>query len=99
MRTAGRCPPESVTWPTPGTFVYQVKSDDTVAIRVIETGATDGERIAITKGLALGEEVVIDGVDRLRDGAKAEVPERASAATAESSRKGGKGERRGKSGE
>jgi multidrug efflux system membrane fusion protein len=54
----------------PGTFVYLVKSDDTVTIRVVETGATDGEKIAITKGLEVGDQVVIDGVDRLRDGAK-----------------------------
>ena len=54
----------------PGTFVYLVKADDTVAIRVVETGATDGEKIAVTKGLEVGDQVVIDGVDRLRDGAK-----------------------------
>jgi multidrug efflux system membrane fusion protein len=58
----------------PGTFVYLVKADDTVGIRVIETGATDGEKIAITKGLEVGEQVVIDGVDRLRDGAKIRRP-------------------------
>jgi multidrug efflux system membrane fusion protein len=34
----------------PGTFVYLVKADDTVAIRVVETGVTDGEKIAVTKG-------------------------------------------------
>jgi multidrug efflux system membrane fusion protein len=58
----------------PGTFVYLVKADDTVAIRVIETGATDGEKIAVVKGLEVGEQVVIDGVDRLRDGAKIRRP-------------------------
>ncbi|MBS0525146.1 MAG: MdtA/MuxA family multidrug efflux RND transporter periplasmic adaptor subunit [Proteobacteria bacterium] len=60
----------------PGTFVYFVKADDTVGIRVIETGASDGEKIAITKGLAVGDEVVVDGVDRLRDGAKIRRPGR-----------------------
>ena len=54
----------------PGTFVYLVKPDDTVEIRVVETGATDGEKIAVVKGLAIGDQVVIDGTDRLRDGAK-----------------------------
>jgi multidrug efflux system membrane fusion protein len=58
----------------PGTFVYLVKADDTVAIRVVETGATDGDKIAVTKGLEVGEQVVIDGVDRLRDGAKIRRP-------------------------
>ncbi|MBX9943068.1 MAG: MdtA/MuxA family multidrug efflux RND transporter periplasmic adaptor subunit, partial [Reyranella sp.] len=54
----------------PGTFVYLVKPDETVEIRVVDLGATDGERVAITKGLQVGDLVVIDGTDRLRDGAK-----------------------------
>jgi multidrug efflux system membrane fusion protein len=58
----------------PGTFVYRVKPDDTVEVRVVETGATDGEKIAIVKGLAIGDEVVIDGTDRLRDGSKIRRP-------------------------
>jgi multidrug efflux system membrane fusion protein len=66
----------------PGTFVYLAKADDTVEIRVVELGATDGEKVAILKGLKVGDQVVIDGVDRLRDGArirKPTVPPRASA--------------------
>src|SRR5262249_2634416 len=58
----------------PGTFVYRVKPDDTVEIRVVETGATDGEKIAVLKGLAIGDDVVVDGTDRLRDGAKIRRP-------------------------
>lgn len=58
----------------PGTYVYQVMADDTVHVQVIETGATDGEKIAVTKGLVVGDQVVIDGVDRLRDGAKVRKP-------------------------
>jgi len=57
-----------------GTFVYIAKADDTVAIRNVETGATDGEKVAVTSGLQIGEQVVIDGVDRLRDGAKIRRP-------------------------
>lgn len=58
----------------PGTFVYLVKPDETVEIRVVDLGATDGERVAITKGLQVGDLVVIDGTDRLRDGAKIRRP-------------------------
>src|SRR6266446_10545212 len=47
------------------TFVYLVKADDTVEIRKIETAATDGEKIAVTSGLEVGDQVVIDGTDRL----------------------------------
>ena len=58
----------------PGTFVYLAKADDSVEIRVVELGATDGEKVAILKGLQVGDQVVIDGVDRLRDGAKIRKP-------------------------
>lgn len=58
----------------PGTFVYLAKADDSVEIRVVELGATDGEKVAILKGLRVGDQVVIDGVDRLRDGAKIRRP-------------------------
>lgn len=58
----------------PGTFVYKVQADETVKVQVIETGVTDGTNIAVTKGLAIGDQVVTDGVDRLRDGAKVRKP-------------------------
>ena len=38
----------------PGTFVYHVKADETVEIRVVELGESDGETVAITKGLEIG---------------------------------------------
>src|SRR5580692_2043196 len=58
----------------PGTYVYLVKADDTVAIKVVALGVTDGEKVQITSGLEIGDEVVIDGTDRLRDGAKIRRP-------------------------
>jgi multidrug efflux system membrane fusion protein len=66
----------------PGTFVYLAKADDTVEIRVVELGATDGEKVAILKGLKVGDQVVIDGVDRLRDGARIRKPMPAPRASA-----------------
>ncbi len=54
----------------PGTYVYLVKADDTVEIRVVALGVSDGEKVQITSGLQPGDQVVIDGTDRLRDGAK-----------------------------
>ncbi len=56
-----------------GPFVYIVNADETVSVRQIKTGPVDGERTAILSGLKPGEHVVIDGVDRLRDGAKVAV--------------------------
>ena len=54
----------------PGTFIYVVKSDRTVAVQKVKLGPTDGQRIAILSGLQPGESIVVDGTHRLRDGAK-----------------------------
>ena len=55
-------------------FVYIVNPDHTVTMRTVVTGPTDGNNIAITKGLSAGETVVTDGADQLRDGAKVLLP-------------------------
>jgi multidrug efflux system membrane fusion protein len=50
-----------------------VQPDDTVAIRTVKTGPAQGERISIQSGLTPGDRVVVDGTDRLRDGAKINI--------------------------
>ncbi len=57
----------------PGTFVYLVKPDRTATVQKVKLGPSDGQRIAILSGLQPGDSVVIDGADRLRDGAKITV--------------------------
>ena len=59
-----------------GTYVYAVNPDSSVNLRVITLGTADGERVAVASGLKEGERVVVDGADRLRDGAKVEVIDR-----------------------
>ncbi|HWW49583.1 MAG TPA: MdtA/MuxA family multidrug efflux RND transporter periplasmic adaptor subunit [Xanthobacteraceae bacterium] len=54
----------------PGTFAYLINPDDTVSVRKITLGVTDGDRAEVDSGLSPGDRVVIDGADRLRDGAK-----------------------------
>jgi membrane fusion protein, multidrug efflux system len=60
----------------PGSYVYVVNPDSTVSVRVIKPGPIEGERAAVLSGLDLGETVVSDGVDRLYDGAKVQLPEK-----------------------
>jgi multidrug efflux system membrane fusion protein len=57
---------------TQGTFVYVMKPDQTVTVRQIKTGPAQGDAIAIDTGLAPGEIIVVDGTDKLREGAKVE---------------------------
>jgi len=64
---------------TPGTFVYVVGDDSTVGIRKVTVGATNGDTVAIAAGLKVGERVVVDGTDKLRDGSKVETPAEAPA--------------------
>ncbi len=54
----------------PGTFVYLINADSTVSVRPVKLGVTDGDRVEILSGLAVGDRIVIDGADKLRDGAK-----------------------------
>jgi membrane fusion protein, multidrug efflux system len=57
----------------PGTFVYLVNADSTVSVRKIDLGVTDGDRVEVRSGLQPGDKIVIDGADKLRDGAKINV--------------------------
>jgi len=54
----------------PGTYVYLVNSDQTVSVRKVTLGPGDANNIAITSGLKPGDSVVVDGADKLKDGAK-----------------------------
>ncbi|MEA3192200.1 MAG: rane fusion protein multidrug efflux system [Betaproteobacteria bacterium] len=56
-----------------GLFVYVVRPDNTVTQRVVKLGPAEGLRVAVNEGLAAGEVVVVDGMDRLRPGAPVEV--------------------------
>lgn len=66
-------PPAAVLRGTKGYYVYVVGKDSQVMSRVIKPGPVDGNWMAVEGELHAGERVVIDGVDRLREGAKVEV--------------------------
>ena len=73
LHDADIVPSSAIQRGAPGTFVYVVKPDRTVAVQKVKLGPTDGHQIAILSGLQPGESVVIDGTDRLRDGGKVTV--------------------------
>jgi multidrug efflux system membrane fusion protein len=73
-----------------GMFVYVVKDDRTVTLREVKTGATEADATVIESGVEPGELVVVDGMDRLREGARVELP----AAEKGAARKGGDPERK-----
>lgn len=82
IKNATIVPTSAVLNGSSGSFVYVVKPDNTVTVRNVKTGPVDGERTSIKSGLQVGERVVIDGSDRLKEGAKIAIPaERAKAAS------------------
>jgi len=62
-----------------GTFVYLVQPDSTVTARTVQLGATEGEKVRVLGGLQPGDQVVIDGADRLKEGTAVEVQTAAEA--------------------
>jgi multidrug efflux system membrane fusion protein len=75
-RGATIIPAAAILRGTVGAFVYVVKEDNSVAVRKIKPGTAEGLNSAVEDGLAPGEIVVVDGHDKLRDGAKVEVASR-----------------------
>jgi multidrug efflux system membrane fusion protein len=82
-----------------GEFVYVVKppaggagENPTVSIQRITLGPKEGERVAVTNGLAPQAQVVLEGVDQLTEGAKVEiVPEGGAPAGPPTGRRRGAG--------
>ncbi|WP_083742013.1 MdtA/MuxA family multidrug efflux RND transporter periplasmic adaptor subunit [Bradyrhizobium mercantei] len=72
----------------PGTFVYLVNADSTVSVRPVKLGVTDGDRVEVLSGLTQGDRIVIDGADKLREGAKVVVRSAADAANPAGAAKG-----------
>jgi multidrug efflux system membrane fusion protein len=63
-------PAQTVQSGSTGQYVYVIKSDNTVERRDIEVAAVQDGIAVVTKGLELGEKVVVDGQYRLTNGAR-----------------------------
>ena len=73
MTGATLAPNPAIQLGASGNFVYLLNDNSTVSKRDVVIGPTDGKHTVITSGLKVGDKVVIDGVDRLRDGVKVKV--------------------------
>jgi multidrug efflux system membrane fusion protein len=58
---------------TPGTFVYRLNDDNTVSVVPVRLGPIDGDNQQVIDGLDVGNIVVVDGTDKLRNRAKVMV--------------------------
>jgi len=73
LRGAVLIPTPAVLSGSPGDYVYLVNADQTVSVHKVTLGPSDGKNTAILAGLEVGDTVVVDGTDRLSDGAKISV--------------------------
>lgn len=56
-----------------GTFVFLLDNEDKVQLRKVEVGASDGALTLISAGLKVGERLVLEGTDKLKDGSEVQV--------------------------
>lgn len=80
LHSATLIPQSGVQRGAPGTYVYVVNADQTVSVRKVTVGPGDASNVTITAGLKPGDMVVVDGADRLKDGAKVLVRQGGAAA-------------------
>ncbi len=85
-------PTAAVQQGSKGSFVYRLAADGTVAAVPVRLGPADAGMAAVEAGLAAGDRVVVDGLDKLKDGAKVEaIDPKAVDAPGREGRRGGPG--------
>ncbi len=75
-------PAAAVQFGSRGTYVYIIDEKKKAAIRDIVLGPANGTLQAVTKGLKPGDAVVLEGLDRLREGRGVVIANDAAATTA-----------------
>lgn len=94
-------PVAAVQYGSRGTYVYLVTEDSLAAVRDVVLGPSEDGMQAVLQGLSGGERVVLEGIDRLREGRPVTIVAADGTVTpppAGKGEKGGKGERGGKGG-
>jgi len=66
-------PQDAVQYGSQGTYVYTIDNEQKSQIKMLKLGAVDNGLVAVEEGLAAGDLVVLEGLDRLRPGRQVEV--------------------------
>lgn len=69
---------------TQGAFVYVINKDNTVQIRRVTLGPTEADKVVVLSNLAANETVVVEGIDRLKEGGKVDIAQKDGQAVAAS---------------
>ncbi len=94
LHNATLIPQAGVQRGAPGTYVYVVNADQTVNVRKVTLGPGDATNISITQGLAPGDTVVVDGADKLKDGARVLLRQGAGGSSGAAGQAPGTGQRK-----
>ncbi len=68
LKDAVVVPASAIQHGAPGDYVFLLGAENKVSVRVVKLGPADGERVAILSGLQVGDRVVTQGTDKLKDG-------------------------------
>lgn len=66
-------PNAAVQFGAQGNFVYVIDAEGKATMRSVKLGVTEGDRVAVLDGVQPGEKVVLEGLDRLREGRMVEI--------------------------
>ncbi|TAN70158.1 MAG: MdtA/MuxA family multidrug efflux RND transporter periplasmic adaptor subunit [Methylobacter sp.] len=72
----------AISHDTQGAFVYVVNQAKTVQLRRVTLGPTEGDKVAVLKDLAANDIVVVEGIDRLREGSQVDIAQKDGLAVA-----------------
>jgi multidrug efflux system membrane fusion protein len=89
LKNAVTVPTRTVQQGPDGPYLFVVKDDMTVENRNVTIAETVGDTVAISKGLAAGETVVVDGQYRLDQGTRVSLEQQPPAAAAPPAAAGG----------
>ncbi len=80
-------PSAAVQFGSRGTYIYVIDAENKAVIRNVVLGPTEGSDQAIVEGVAVGEAIVLEGLDRLREGSNVVIANEAAAETSSGSAK------------
>src|SRR5262249_14405000 len=78
-----------------GSFLYVVKENQPADLRLVNTRNTEGNDVALVSGAQRGEQVILEGMDKVQDGGKVDVQVPGQTADGPPAASGGGGGRRG----
>lgn len=68
-----KVPNDALQFGNQGRFVWVIDEDDKAQMQQVEPGVGDAEFTLVDEGLEAGQRVVVEGVDRLKNGSKVEI--------------------------